>query len=184
MGILQARILERVAYALFQGIFPTQGSSPGLLQRRRILYCLSHQGTSPGSCDCPTLIATLSCCKLCVEAFLGQPFWASHSPCFKVIYYSFDQDCLKIRRRQWQPTPVLLPGESQGQGSLVGFRLWGHIEPDTTEVRHNAIAAAAAALKFPSLAKLERSFLLTNRLASTFRILFRKLVIVVTLSSL
>ena len=33
-----------------------------------------------------TLIATLSCCKLCVEAFLGQPFWASHSPCFKVIY--------------------------------------------------------------------------------------------------
>ena len=27
-------------------------------------------------------------------------------------------------RRQWQPTPVLLPGESQGRGSLVGCRLW------------------------------------------------------------
>ena len=27
-------------------------------------------------------------------------------------------------RRQWQPTPVFLPGESQGQGSLVGCRLW------------------------------------------------------------
>ena len=27
-------------------------------------------------------------------------------------------------RRKWQPTPVFLPGESQGQGSLVGFRLW------------------------------------------------------------
>ena len=36
-------------------------------------------------------------------------------------------------RRKWQPTPVFLPGESQGQGSLVGFRLWGHTESDTTE---------------------------------------------------
>ena len=37
------------------------------------------------------------------------------------------------RRRKWQPTPVFLPGESQGQGSLVGFRLWGRTESDTTE---------------------------------------------------
>ena len=37
-------------------------------------------------------------------------------------------------RRQWQPTPVFLPGESQGQGSLVGCRLWGCTESDMTEV--------------------------------------------------
>ena len=37
-------------------------------------------------------------------------------------------------RRKWQPTPVFLPGESQGRGSLVGCRLWGHTESDTTEV--------------------------------------------------
>ena len=37
-------------------------------------------------------------------------------------------------RRKGQPTPVFLPGESQGQGSLVGCRLWGCIESDTTEV--------------------------------------------------
>ena len=37
------------------------------------------------------------------------------------------------RRRRWQPTPVFLPGESQGQGSLVGCRLWGRTESDTTE---------------------------------------------------
>ena len=37
------------------------------------------------------------------------------------------------RRRQWQPTPVFLPGESQGRGSLVGCRLWGRTESDTTE---------------------------------------------------
>ena len=37
-------------------------------------------------------------------------------------------------RRKWQPTPVFLPGESQGRGNLVGCRLWGHTESDTTEV--------------------------------------------------
>ena len=37
-------------------------------------------------------------------------------------------------RRKWQPTPVFLPGESQGWGSPVGCRLWGHTESDTTEV--------------------------------------------------
>ena len=45
-------------------------------------------------------------------------------------------------RRKWQPTPVFLAGESQGQGSLVGCRLWG------LRVGHNwsDLAAAAAAL--------------------------------------
>ena len=37
-------------------------------------------------------------------------------------------------RRKWQPTPVFLPGESQGWRSLVGCRLWGRTELDTTEV--------------------------------------------------
>ena len=36
-------------------------------------------------------------------------------------------------RRKWQPTPVFLPGKSQGRGSLVGCRLWGRTESDTTE---------------------------------------------------
>ena len=45
-------------------------------------------------------------------------------------------------RRKWQPTPVFLPGESQGWGSLVGCCLWGRTELDTTDVT----AAAAAAL--------------------------------------
>ena len=37
-------------------------------------------------------------------------------------------------RRKWQPTPVFLPGEFQGQGSLVGCCLRGRTESDTTEV--------------------------------------------------
>ena len=39
-------------YALLQGIFPSQGSNPGLLHCRWTLYCLSHQG-SPGGRDIP-----------------------------------------------------------------------------------------------------------------------------------
>ena len=41
-----------------------------------------------------------------------------------------------IRRRQWQPTPVLLPGKSHGWRSLVGCSPWGHEESDTTERLH------------------------------------------------
>ena len=40
---------------------------------------------------------------------------------------------LAVWRREWQPTPVLLPGESQGGGSLVGCHLWGRTESDTIE---------------------------------------------------
>ena len=34
---------------------------------------------------------------------------------------------------KWQPTPVFLLGESQGQRILVGCHLWGHTESDTTD---------------------------------------------------
>ena len=36
-------------------------------------------------------------------------------------------------RRKWQPTPVFLPGESQGQRSLPGYSLWGCRELDMNE---------------------------------------------------
>ena len=39
-------------------------------------------------------------------------------------------------RRQWHPTPVLLPGKSHGQGSLVGCSHWGREESETTERLH------------------------------------------------
>jgi len=40
------------------------------------------------------------------------------------------------QRRQWHPTPVLLPGKSHGQRSLVGCSPWGLEESDTTERLH------------------------------------------------
>ena len=49
--------------------------------------------------------------------------WATSLSLFTFMYW----------RRKWQPTPVFLPGESQGRGSLVGCHLWGCTESDTTE---------------------------------------------------
>ena len=48
--------------------------------------------------------------------------------------YLFNLYAEYIWRRQWQLTPVLLPGKYHGQRSLVGCRLWGRTESDTTEV--------------------------------------------------
>ena len=42
----------------------------------------------------------------------------------------------ETRRRQWQPTPVLLPGKSHRWRSLVGCSPWGHEESDTTYRLH------------------------------------------------
>ena len=50
--------------------------------------------------------------------------WATSLSLFTLMHW----------RRKWQPTPVFLPGESQGWGSLMGCRPWGHTESDTTEV--------------------------------------------------
>ena len=51
-------------------------------------------------------------------------------------------------RRTWQPTPVFLPEESQGRGSLVGCCLWGHTESDTTEATQQQQQLLATELRF------------------------------------
>ena len=49
---------------------------------------------------------------------------------------SFTGGSVVKRRRQWHPTPVLLPGKSHGRRSLVGCSPWGRKESDTTERLH------------------------------------------------
>ena len=57
--------------------------------------------------------------------------------CLQRRRLGFDPWVRKIPwRRQWQPTPVPLPGKSNGQTSLVGYSLRGHKESDTTERLH------------------------------------------------
>ena len=50
-----------------------------------------------------------------------------------LIYKGTNPNC---RRRQWQPTPELLPGKSHGWRSLVGYSPWGRKESDMTERLH------------------------------------------------
>ena len=62
---------EAVCHVLLQGIFPTQGSNPGLPHCRRILYCLSNQGS-------PTRAPT-KCILNCVANNKDTIFVASNS---------------------------------------------------------------------------------------------------------
>ena len=70
-------------------------------------------------------------------------------------------------RRKWQPTPVFLPGEPQGRQSLVGHRLWGRTESDTTEaateVAANALHYYLLHLKY--MFEKFKDFLASERLA-------------------
>ena len=58
----------------------------------------------------------------------------------KKMWYTYTMEyystITKNQRRQWHPTPVLLPGKSHGQRSLVGCSPWGREELDTTERLH------------------------------------------------
>ena len=58
--------------------------------------------------------------------------------CFitSILYNKFWYLVDQIWRRQWHPTPVLLPGKSHGQRSLVGCSPWGFEELDMTERLH------------------------------------------------
>ena len=51
----------------------------------------------------------------------------------RLVLSPLDKLLLFIRRRQWHPTPVLLPGKSHGRRSLVGCSPWGRYKSDTTE---------------------------------------------------
>ena len=52
-------------------------------------------------------------------------------------------------RRKWQPTPVFLPGEFNGQRSLVGYSPWGHRESDTTKWQTLSLCFSFIKCSFP-----------------------------------
>ena len=110
--------------------------SPSPAESKRLFYTsmsllLSHiQGIGEGKAPhCSTLAWKIP--------WMGEPgrlqtmgsWWVGHNWVTSLSFFP-----LMHWRRKWQPTPVFLPGESQGWGRLVGCRLWGHTESDTTEV--------------------------------------------------
>ena len=57
-------------------------------------------------------------------------------PIYSLFPPPFLRSYTECRRRQWHPTPVLLPGKSHGRRGLVGCSPWGRKESDTTEQLH------------------------------------------------
>ena len=84
----------------------------------------------------------------------------------------FDDMYASFRRRKWQPTPVLLLGESHGWRGWAGCSLWGCKESDTTkQLTHTCILPSIiqsifTALKFPSALPSHPSTILCNPLTS------------------
>ena len=64
---------------------------------------------------------------------------SAHKAELRAVIWAFQHlrdNTFNLRRGQWHPTPVLLPGNSHGQRSLVGYSQWGREESDMTERLH------------------------------------------------
>ena len=125
--------------SLLQGIFPTQGLNPDLLHwGQRPLYQLSHQGSIKMEMQffSEKAMAPHSSTLAWKIPWTEEPGGLQSMGSLRVGHdwaASLSLFTFMRWRRKWQPTPVFLPGESQGEGSLVGCRLWGRTESDTTE---------------------------------------------------
>ena len=106
------------SHSLLQKIFLTQGSNPGLLHCRQIIYHLSHQ-RSPS-------ISLLFWVSLVAQRVKSLPAPA-RDPGLIPGSGGFPW------RKEWLPSPVFLLGEFHGQRSLAGYSLCKHKELDTTE---------------------------------------------------
>ena len=93
------------------GDLPIPGIEPGSLALQ--------EDSLPLECTCPLKAVDV---------------WDIHTHTHTHIYIHTYEYIFMHWRRKWQPTLVFLPWESQGRGSLVGCRLWGRTELDTTEV--------------------------------------------------
>ena len=127
-GILQARILEWVAFPFSRGSSWPRNWTEVSCIAGRILYQLSYQG-SP--CHIPNHNTPWAIPFLGGGASGKEP----SCPCRRHNRLRFDPWFGKIPWiRKWQPTPVFLPGKSHGQRSLADYSPYGLTELDTTEV--------------------------------------------------
>ena len=138
---------------------PRPWDSPGKNTRvgcHFLLQCMKAKSESEVAQSCPTLSDPMDCGSrgssvhgifqvrvlalgaIAFSELSHQGSLLDHSKCFSyrsqsVLSCSLLLFTLMHWRRKWHPTLVFLPGESQGRGSLVGCRLWGRTESDTTE---------------------------------------------------
>ena len=134
------------------GLWPTRllcpWDSPG--ENTSGLPCPPPGDLPPAHSDSPILAQPLqqeawpeqshhSCCLTCICLSAGRGLLCGAPLVLSCIRWALKEDeslsrqVHYMRGRHWQPTPVFLPGESQGRGSLVGCRLWGRAESDMAE---------------------------------------------------
>ena len=118
---------------LLQGIFLTQELNPGLQYCQQILYHGATREalliyTAKKMTELSLHLNSLPLETIIQDAKIKEP--SVHVPVIRVHYC---EGLVPYRRRQWHPTPVLLPGKCHVRRSLVGGHLWGRTEPDTTE---------------------------------------------------
>ena len=120
-GVLQARILEWVAISFSWG-----SSHPRNWTPVSYIFCIGRWG-----------LLFFNHQYSCLENPMDGGAWWAIVPGSHRIGHDWATSLSLFTfmhwRRKWQPTPVFLPGESQGRGSLVGCRLWGRTGLDTTE---------------------------------------------------
>ena len=117
--------LSMGCHVFLQGVFPTQGSNLSLfwlLHCRQILYHWATGEAKEVKAAYLFRLPILYCCK--------EPA----CQCRRFKRHGFHPWVGKIPwRREWQPTPVFLLGESHRQRGLAGYSPWGHKEPDMNE---------------------------------------------------
>ena len=108
-----------------------------------IIPSKEHPGLISFRMDCLDHLAVQGALKSLLQHHSSKASILQRSAFFTVqLSHPYMTTRKTIALRQWQPTPVFLPGESQGRGSLVGCHLWSRTESDMTEVT----AAAATAV--------------------------------------
>ena len=104
------------------GSFPGLGRSPGKGNGNPLQYSCLENSMGIGAWHCRWLTSS------CVSRHF--PSVGKDSLEKGMVTHSSWEDPW---RREWQPTPVFLPGEFHGRRSLEGYSLWGHKESDMTE---------------------------------------------------
>ena len=115
-----AAVAHRLSRSSASVVFLDWGLNPRPQHRKMGSYPLDHQG-SPRP----------------FKIFNGIFHFSFQQLLFRILSFYYLYNAAKqLRRRQWHPTPVLLPGKSHGRRCLVGCNPWGCKELDVTERLH------------------------------------------------
>ena len=117
------------------GLIPGSGRSPGEGNGNSLQYSCLENPMDRGDWQATVHRVTKSQAGLkqfSIDTYNYSKYQKEQSSTTRQIIINTHTRVL-FRRRQWHPTPVLLPGKSHGWRSLVGCHLWGCTESDTTE---------------------------------------------------